>query len=418
MTRMRVVGSLVAVIVLWMTPVVGTRISGQGAPAAQRPAPDVSAANLTGKIVTVNGPIDPGGLGTTLMHEHVFIDVNDPGNTPERWRWSDRGSRMGATALSIYDRPLTMEILSLVRQGYPNRDNLLLADEATAVQELLEYKAWGGTSLVDTTSIGLRRDPVALKRIAKATGLNIVMGASWYRKTYHPPDMDSRSLDSLSDEIVRDVTLGVGDTGIHAGIIGEVGIVAGYMPQEPDPRRVDLRDPLTANEVKVIRASGRAGRLTGAAVSLHIYKEHDRVLDLLASEGIDLNRVILGHSDPLAHDVPLMLKLLSRGVYIQFDMLGMGPRLGSGRLADETVGKGIMELAKAGYLNRILLSQDVCTKVQLKAYGGTGYSYLHEQFLPYLRQLGATEAQVETMMVANPKRVLTFVAPMPTRVTD
>ena len=82
-------------------------------------------------------------------------------------------------------------------------------------------------------------------------------------------------------------------------------------------------------------------------------------------------------------------------------------------MGDADVGHGVLELIKRGYLNRILFSQDVCTKIHLKQFGGTGYSFIQEQFLPYLRRLGVTEAQIETIVVTNPKRVLTFAAPNP-----
>ena len=78
---------------------------------------------------------------------------------------------------------------------------------------------------------------------------------------------------------------------------------------------------------------------------------------------------------------------------------------------DTDVAHGIMDLIDAGYVDRILPSQDVCTKIQLKAYGGTGFSFIQEYFLPYLKQLGVTDAQLQTIMVDNPKRVLTFAAP-------
>jgi phosphotriesterase-related protein len=80
-------------------------------------------------------------------------------------------------------------------------------------------------------------------------------------------------------------------------------------------------------------------------------------------------------------------------------------------VADSDVARGIVEMIKAGYTDRILLSQDVCTKLQLKSYGGSGYSYIVEYFLPYLKRLGVTDAQIHTIMVENPRRVLTFVAP-------
>lgn len=372
---------------------------------AQAPAPRAPVPSIAGRIMTVNGPIDPEQLGTTITHEHIFIDFAVPAETPEAWAETGRIKPVGATALGLYNAPLGLPNVGAVTMGAANRDNYLLLDEAVAIREVAQFKARGGNAVVDTTSIGLKRDPLALQRVSNATGLHVVMGASWYRRGWlDEAAMSRRSVESLTDEIVRDVTVGVGDTGIRSGIIGEVGTVGG---------------PLLPNEIKVIRASGRASRLTGAAVTLHtsaLLKEQPRILDLLAEEGADLRRVIIGHSNPVASDLPFMKTLMDRGASIQFDLLGRSPTVRT-RLADSDVAKGIVEMIKAGYIERVLLSQDVCTKIQLKAYGGSGYSYIVEYFVPYLKQLGVTDAQIRTIMVENPRRVLTFVAPGPDKAT-
>ena len=118
----------------------------------------------------------------------------------------------------------------------------------------MEFKRAGGNTIVDVTSIGLGRDPMALQQVADATGLNIVMGAGWYQKFYHPDDMDQRTVEDLRDEIIGDIAVGVGGTGVRSGIIGEVGING---------------NPLTPNEMKSVRASAEASRATGAAITFH-----------------------------------------------------------------------------------------------------------------------------------------------------
>ena len=384
----------------------GTLVCGlTAAVLAQAPASRAPIPSLAGRIMTVNGPISPDQLGTTITHEHIFIDFTVPNETPEAWAATGRVKPIGATALGLYNAPLTLQNVGAVTMGAQNRDNYLLLDEQVATKEVAQYKTSGGTSIVDTTSIGLKRDPQALRRVSNATGVQVVMGASWYRRGwFDEAEMERRSVDSLTDEIVRDITVGVGDTGIRSGIIGEVGTVGG---------------PLVPNEIKIIRASGRASRLTGAAVTLHtsaLLKEQARILDLLAEEGADLKRVIVGHSNPIANDLPLMKTMMDRGAYVQFDLLGKSPTVRT-RLADSDVAQGIVEMIKAGYTEKILLSQDVCTKLQLKHYGGSGYSYIVEYFLPYLKRLGVTDAQIHTIMVDNPRRVLTFVEPAPTKAT-
>jgi phosphotriesterase-related protein len=76
---------------------------------------------------------------------------------------------------------------------------------------------------VDPTNRGLARDPLALARVARAIGLSIIMGSGYYVAAAHPPDMDARTADDVAREIVTDLTVGVGDTGVRAGFIGEIG---------------------------------------------------------------------------------------------------------------------------------------------------------------------------------------------------
>ena len=359
--------------------------------------------NLAGKVMTVRGPVDPAQLGQTIMHEHLLITLfktrAPDDNTP-------------ATEWALWDEELTLDNLHLARdRSKAIRDNLVLLDVQTAIDEAREFRHHGGGTIVEVTSIGIRRDPLAMVRVSHATGLNIVMGAGWYQKLYHPANMDERTVEDMTDEIVRDITVGVGDTGIRSGIIGEVGLEG---------------DPITENERKSIRASGRASRATGAPISFHrggVGREKLQVIGMLGEEGTDMSRVIFGHSDPIAGDLPLMLELLSHGVYIQFDLLGRvgvplrfqpdGDDLASFMTSAGTaaVADAIPRLIEAGHADRILLSQDVCTKMQLKAYGGTGYSFILEKFLPEMRSRGVSEEHIGMMMVENPARILTFAEP-------
>ena len=129
----------------------------------------------------------------------------------------------------------------------------------------------------------------------------------------------------------------------------------------------------------------------------------------IAAEGADLGRVVVGHSNPIATDLAFMKRLLDRGVYLQFDMLGRAPRVNDrNKVSDTQVANAIVGLIAAGYLDRILVAQDVCTKIQLKAYGGFGYVYLHQHFLPTLRTAAVGEGEIRTMTIDNPARILTI----------
>ena len=128
--------------------------------------------NMAGKVLTVNGPIDPDDLGATMMHEHILARFDNLSSDPPS----------AATKLDFYNRPLTIDMLGSVLMGYRNKDNLILGDEQIAIEELRGYKMHGGDGVVDVTSIGLARDPLGLRRVANATQIHIIM---WWRNEGH-----------------------------------------------------------------------------------------------------------------------------------------------------------------------------------------------------------------------------------------
>ena len=346
--------------------------------------------------MSVLGPIEPEKLGVTLMHEHLLISTRTqvPGVREGQHR-----EITTATDLNLFLQPVSLENLSAIRNGIaPNRDNMSLTDIQTAIEEIAQFKNLGGRTVVDVTSVGLARNPHSLVRIAQATGLNLVMGCGWYHKMFYGAEMDRLTVEELTAQIVRDIVIGADGTSVRSGIIGEVGING---------------NPLTPNEMKNVRAAARASRLTGAAITFHnggFGAERLTVLHAAIQEGADPNRIVMGHSDDIAEDLPLLKKLIERGVYIEFDLFGRtGARLG--RVNDEKVVRVVAELIRLGYVNHILLSQDLCHKIELKKYGGNGYTFIQDAVLPALRELGVTDQQITTILKENPMRVLAFAAP-------
>ena len=119
--------------------------------------------------------------------------------------------------------------------------------------------------------------------------------------------------------------------------------------------------------------------------------------------------MVLGHSDEIAEDPDLMIELLERGVYLQFDLLGRATTLTESPTS--LAAKAIQGLLGAGFENRLLLSHDVFLKVHLQHYCSAVYSFIPEKFLPHLRENGVTRLQTEKMMVENPARILPFDPP-------
>lgn len=369
------------------------------------PAVPPFAADLTGKIQTVLGPIAPQDLGITLTHEHLFIDFTLPLDEPQRWALAERRLPRSEAELAIWNMPVTMDRLAFLHAHvWENRDLLLLQDMNTTLAEVEDFSRVGGSAIVDVTSIGLGRDPRKLQELARRSGLHIVMGAGWYRHAWHPAGHEARSVESLAAEIVRDITEGVGDTGIRAGIIGEVAAME------------IVTDPQDSAEVKGLRAAARASRTTGAAISLHQWMGDgaalNRTLDILQSEGADLSRVIVGHVDGVvSNDAPRLARVLQRGVTLQFDLFGTPYTLSNPRLDARPMANAIVALVKAGHGGRVLMSHDVCTKIQQHAYGGKGLDFVQLQVVPYLRERGVSNADIHRITVDNPRRLLAFAPP-------
>jgi phosphotriesterase-related protein len=221
------------------------------------------------------------------------------------------------------------------------------------------------------------------------------MGSGWYREAYYPPtlDVDRRSVESLADELVAEIEGGVGETGIRPGIIGEIGTDKPWV---------------SAREERVFRAVARVARRTGLAVTTHAVLSPVGLeqLRILEAEGADPTRVVIGHADSYPQ-LEHWLAIVERGASVELDFLGMTftpqERHGEGRVIDL-----LGELLARGHVERVLLSQDVCHDSQVRRYGGNGYTYLADTFLPRLREAGVSDAEIETITVANPRRLLTI----------
>jgi phosphotriesterase-related protein len=321
------------------------------------------------------------------MHEHLVIDFSVVFQRHAE-----------ATAALKAHQPVALDNLGWVRYDpFSSLDDLELLDEETAIAEALEFRLAGGGTIVDVTSLGIGRDPRALARIARTTGLHVVMGCGYYVGASHPDGMDSKTVDDIAREMIADITTGVGDTGVRAGIIGELG----------------CSWPLTDNERKVLRAGAWAQRETGAAITVHPGRHEAapfEVLDVLSEEGADVGRVIIGHLGRTYRDVGGVLELAKRGCYLEYDQFGWESSnfsLGDmdfpsdARRIDSLVG-----LIEAGYSDRLLVGQDVCAKHCLTRYGGYGYAHLLDNITPRLREKGIAGRDVEAILVGNPARVL------------
>ena len=336
-------------------------------------------------VMTVTGGISLDQLGTTLMHEHVLVDAS-------RW-W--RGPDSGASE-RVAMGPVDVSILGELRMDpFANLDNCVLEDVPAAIEELGQVRELGGRTVVDASGAGNGRDPLALRRISEETGLQIVMGAGFYLDGSHPARFDTMSVDDIADEITRDATEGVDDSGVRCGIIGEIGVGIDFSPTER----------------KSLRGAARAQQRTGLPLSVHMpgwLRRGHEVLDIVAEEGADVDRTILCHMNPSGADFDYQAGIAERGAFIEYDMVGMDfyyADQDAQSPCDEENAVHIARLVENGYGGKVLISQDTFLKMMLTRNGGFGYGYILRHFVPRLERHGLSHDQTQMLLVANPRAV-------------
>lgn len=355
-------------------------------------------------VTTVTGPIPPDNLGVTLTHEHCLVDLRPYWNAPRE-----------VMRRELAEAPIAIHNLGHSRRNpLMNRDNLVLSDAELAAKELLEFRALGGASVVDLTLPDIGRDPVALLALSKLTGLNIVAGCGHYIQISHPSTLAEESIDSIAERFLREVLEGIGDTDIRAGVLGEIGTSC----------------PIHQDEEKVLRAAAKVHKRTGVAIAVHLSPAPrvdqwmgPAVLDILESEGVDPRRVLLCHLDNMLSPgdeflvaLNLHRDLAKRGCFIGYDGCGKEHYFPSGSRAafpsfwcphDRERAKAASCLFEDGFGAQLLLSHDVCFKIELSRYGGFGYGHILRTFTSNLKDYGIGSEEITKTLVDNPRKWLT-----------
>lgn len=314
-------------------------------------------------VQTARGPVDSSELGTTLMHEHVFVlDTEIQQNYPEEW---------GSEEKRVAD----------------------------AVTRLNELKARGVDTIVDLTVLGLGRCIPRISRIASQTELHIIVAAGIYTYRDLPsyfhlrrPDAASGS-DPIAEMFVRDIREGVAGTGVRAGILK-------CCTDEPG---------LTPDVERILRAVARAHRQTGAPISTHTHAGLRRGLDqqrIFREEGVDLTRVVIGHSGDTT-DLEYLEELIRNGSYLGMDRFGIDTFLDFAARVDT-----VAAMCERGHANRMVLSHDAMCFFHWLPEGVLPavlpkwhYLHIHNDVLPALRRKGVSEEQLKVMLVENPRRI-------------
>lgn len=335
--------------------------------------------------------IHPDEMGITLAHEHIVSDGS---------AWFVEPAE--ATEKKMAREPVSLETLWWVRyHWFQNHDDLLMLDEEEAADELLHFQRAGGRTVVEMSNVGLGRDPHALARISRRTGLNILMGSGYYFGASMARGFEAKTEAEITDEIVCDITVGVGSTGIKSGYIGEIG----------------TSWPIDPREVKSLRAAVKAQQITGANLNIHPGQAEQaafEVLRIIEDAGADLSRTTIDHIDRAVREPQNRLKLIEKGLTLEYDLFGREGYYPSQQRCidlptDHQRINEIFELIQAGFGRQILVSSDIWNKHQRRKYGGWGYDHILRNAVPVMRAKGITNDQIQTLLVENPKRTFRFI---------
>jgi phosphotriesterase-related protein len=321
------------------------------------------------QVETVRGPVDVTSLGTTLMHEHVFV--------------------------------LSEEIRQNYPAHYPAEDPGGWDEEARvsrAVAQLDKAVAAGITTIADPTVVGLGRDISRIKRVGALTKMNIIVATGVYTFNdvpfyfrYRSRRMTASGEDPMTELFAADITDEIAGTGVRAAFL-----------------KCAVDEPgLTRGVERVLRAVARAHVLTSAPIIVHTYPATRNGLDVirvLTEEGADLTKVVIGHSGD-SKDPDYLAELADAGCLLGMDRFGIGMTPSLERRADI-----IATLCRRGYCDRIVLSHDAACYIDWYPHEPSkagNYTYIHDHVLPALAQRGVTTEQIDAMLVANPRRYFT-----------
>jgi len=315
-------------------------------------------------VNTVRGPIDAAQVGVTLMHEHVFVlSTEVMQNYPEPW--GDEEKRI-----------------------------------ADAVTRLNELKSRGVDTIVDLTVIGLGRYIPRIQRVAAQTALNIIVATGVYTFNdvpmyfhYQGPGTVLGGDEIMVDMFVRDIEEGIADTGVKAAILKCATDVQGVTP----------------GVERVLRAVAQAHRRTGVPISTHTHSPTERGLEqqrIFQEEGVDLSRVIVGHSGDTT-DIQYLEKLIASGSYIGMDRFGIDVLLGF-----EDRVNTVAKMCELGHADKMVLSQDASCFMDALPEAALPvmlpnwhYLHIHNDVIPALKERGVTDEQINTMLADNPRKI-------------
>jgi len=363
-------------------------------------------------VMTVRGPVAPGELGFTSMHEHVLTNCD--------FYMEEFVPALGEPPAHVFpsapDDPVKMEDLAYLNHGYYARshDNWDLTDETLMAAEVSDFQSCGGGAILECSAPGIRGDIEGLKRISEATGVHIVASTGLYAEKSWPESFQGMDRQQFVDYLLGEIRDGMDGTEIKPGQI-----------------KVAFNGN-TERQLNFLRAASRVSADTGLMVTAHLGPGTDQedsrlVYQTLLASGMSSERLLMCHFQgnvqitnleallekptAWAPQLDYAREVLDRGLNICFDCFGQNwdtEALGSEAESDSYKIAAIYQLVKEGYHDQIVVGTDVFLKIMTRRYGGHGYVRLQNYVVPTLQRIGVADEIVAKLTVVNPARLLAF----------
>ena len=306
-------------------------------------------------VETVLGPVDAKDLGWTLSHEHVLVGMGED-NHHYPWMFNWEASRQNA------------------------------------IRELTEAREGGIGALIDLTTPDLGRDVDFVRDVARASGMHVIVATGIWRDI--PRSFWTRDIDAIADIFVREIEVGINDTGVKAGCIKVANDMGGVAPEGE----------------RILRGAARACKRTGCPISTHQWapeKVGQRQLEIFIEEGAPMDRIAIGHSADTT-DVDYLEGLLKAGVFLSMDRYPGA----AGRPNWEQRNTTVKALIDRGWADRLMLGHDYAPAPIMhgtpkpEVMGTTRYLFVSTVAIPALQAQGVSDEVVDTMMREVPRRFL------------
>lgn len=277
--------------------------------------------------------------------------------------------------------------------------------EQSLLKDVLQFKSFGGSAIVENTSHGLCRNLKLMHDISSKSNIHVIAGTGHYVQAVQPNSTINMTIEEMSDLYTKEILFGIPVDGIESetgvikcGIIGEVG----------------SSWPITSFEKKAIKATAETQSILNCPVTFHPGRDKGapfEIIRLYLEAGGKAEKCVMSHLDRTIMETHDLLEFAKFGTFCQFDLFGtecsyyqLNPS--SYMQSDEQRMLHIINLLQEGFEDRILMSHDIHTKHRLTSFGGHGYSHILNNILMRFTLKGIDMSTIDTITVKNPAKWL------------